>query len=69
LRSWFKVQAAGELVNKNDIMDRVWPGAIIEDNTLQFQISVIRKALGSDSAMLGCWRSRPSNLNFLGSSV
>jgi predicted ATPase/DNA-binding winged helix-turn-helix (wHTH) protein len=46
------VQAAGELVNKNDIMVRVWPGAIIEDNTLQFHISAIRKALGSDRAML-----------------
>jgi predicted ATPase len=33
-------------------MDRVWPGAIIEDNTLQFHISAIRKALGPDRGML-----------------
>jgi predicted ATPase/DNA-binding winged helix-turn-helix (wHTH) protein len=46
------VQSAGELVNKNDLMGRVWPGAIVEDNTLQFHISAIRKALGSDRARL-----------------
>jgi predicted ATPase/DNA-binding winged helix-turn-helix (wHTH) protein len=46
------VQSAGELVTKNDIMGRVWPGAIVEDNTLQFHISAIRKALGPDRGML-----------------
>ena len=29
-------------------MDRVWPGAIVEDNTIQFHMSAIRKALGQD---------------------
>src|ERR1700688_2293573 len=46
------VQSAGELVTKNDLMGRVWPGAIVEDNTLQFHISAIRKALGPDRGML-----------------
>jgi non-specific serine/threonine protein kinase len=46
------VQSAGELVTKNDLMGRVWPGAIVEDNTLQFHISAIRKALGQDRGML-----------------
>jgi predicted ATPase/DNA-binding winged helix-turn-helix (wHTH) protein len=46
------VQAAGKLVAKNDLMDRVWPGAIVEDNTLQFHVSTIRKALGPDREML-----------------
>src|ERR1700722_5408707 len=46
------VQSAGELVNKNDLMNRVWPGAVVEDNALQFHISAIRKALGQDRAML-----------------
>ena len=27
-------------------MDRVWPGMIVEDNTLQVHISAVRKALG-----------------------
>ena len=46
------VQSAGELVTKNDLMARVWPGAIVEENTLQFHISAIRKALGSDRGIL-----------------
>jgi predicted ATPase/DNA-binding winged helix-turn-helix (wHTH) protein len=46
------VQSAGELVTKNDLMGRVWPGAIVEDNTLQFHISAIRKALGQDRGIL-----------------
>ena len=46
------VQSVGELVNKHDLMGRVWPGAIVEENTVQFHISAIRKALGPDGAML-----------------
>src|SRR5258705_1658227 len=63
------VQSAGELVTKNDLSARVWPGAIVEDNTLQFHISAIRKAFGRDREMLktasgrgyrllGAWTSR-----------
>ncbi len=33
-------------------MERVWPGAIVEENTLQFHISAIRKALGADRGLL-----------------
>src|SRR6202795_2132527 len=46
------VRSAGELVTKNDLTARLWPGAIVEDNTLQFHISAIRKALGPDRGML-----------------
>src|SRR3984893_13073052 len=46
------VQSAGELVTKNDLSARIWPGAIVEDNTLQFHISAIRKALRSDRGIL-----------------
>jgi len=46
------VQAGGELVSKYDLMARVWPGAIVEENTLQFHISAIRKALGADRRLL-----------------
>src|SRR5215472_6857907 len=46
------VQADGELVSKNDLMDRVWPGAIVEENALQVHIAAIRKALGADRGML-----------------
>jgi predicted ATPase/DNA-binding winged helix-turn-helix (wHTH) protein len=63
------VQSAGELVTKSDLMGRVWPGAIVEENTLQFHISAIRKVLGPDRGilqtasgrgyrLLGAWTSR-----------
>jgi predicted ATPase/DNA-binding winged helix-turn-helix (wHTH) protein len=46
------VQSAGELIDKYDLMNRVWPGAAVEENTLQAQISAIRKALGPDRGLL-----------------
>ena len=46
------VRAAGDLVTKNELMDRIWPGAVVGDNTLQVHISAVRKALGPYGAML-----------------
>ncbi len=46
------VQSANELVSKYELMDRIWPGAAVEENTLQVHISAIRKALGQDRSML-----------------
>ena len=45
-------QSAQELVGKDELMRRVWPGAIVEENTLAAQISAIRKALGADRDLL-----------------
>src|SRR5262245_23776768 len=42
------VEARGELVTKDEILNQVWAGRVVEDNTLQFQISTLRKALGED---------------------
>ncbi|EJB06055.1 non-specific serine/threonine protein kinase [Rhizobium leguminosarum] len=46
------VQSAGELVTKDDLMQRVWPGIVVEDNTVQVHMSAIRKAFGPDRNML-----------------
>jgi predicted ATPase/DNA-binding winged helix-turn-helix (wHTH) protein len=46
------VQSAGELVTKDELMARVWPGAIVEENKLQVHISAVRKALGTDRGTL-----------------
>src|ERR1700733_5821739 len=46
------VQSASELVTKDDLMDRVWPGATVGEGTIHVHISAVRKALGSDRAML-----------------
>jgi predicted ATPase/DNA-binding winged helix-turn-helix (wHTH) protein len=46
------VQAAGELVTKDELLQRIWPGAIAADGTLQVHISAVRRALGPDRGML-----------------
>ena len=46
------VRSANELVTKDALMDRIWPGALVGENTLHVHISAIRKALGQDRAML-----------------
>lgn len=45
-------RAGGQLVTKDALMERIWPGAIVGDNTLQVHISAVRKALGADRGML-----------------
>jgi DNA-binding winged helix-turn-helix (wHTH) protein len=46
------VEAAGEFVTKDDLMSRVWSGAIVEESVLHVHISAVRKALGPDRGML-----------------
>ena len=46
------VQSATELVTKDHMMERVWPGAIVGEGTIHVHISAVRKALGPDRAML-----------------
>src|SRR5271155_2540470 len=46
------VESAGELVTKDELMARVWPGVIVEENTLEGHISSVRKALGCDREAL-----------------
>jgi predicted ATPase/DNA-binding winged helix-turn-helix (wHTH) protein len=46
------VQSATELVTKDHVMERVWPGAVVGEGTLHVHISAVRKALGPDRAML-----------------
>jgi len=40
------VERAGRLVPKNELLDLVWPGLVVEENNLQVQISTLRKWLG-----------------------
>jgi predicted ATPase/DNA-binding winged helix-turn-helix (wHTH) protein len=46
------VRSAGDLVSKDEVMSSVWPGAIVEENTLQVHISALRKAFGPDRGLL-----------------
>lgn len=40
------VENAGRLVTKQELLDAVWPGTAIEENNLNHNVSVLRKALG-----------------------
>lgn len=42
-------QRSERLVSKNELLDLVWPGQVVEDNNLTVQISALRKALGGDA--------------------
>lgn len=46
------VESAGELVTKDDLMNRIWPGAVVTDNTLQVHAMSLRKALGPHRSLL-----------------
>jgi predicted ATPase/DNA-binding winged helix-turn-helix (wHTH) protein len=45
-------QSAGELIAKDELMNRVWPGAVVMENTLQVHAAAIRKALGPYRGLL-----------------
>ncbi|HVC31303.1 MAG TPA: winged helix-turn-helix domain-containing protein [Steroidobacteraceae bacterium] len=46
------VEAAGELVTKEELLARVWPGAVVEESNIQVQVSALRKALGEDRNLI-----------------
>ena len=45
-------QSAGELVTKDELMTRIWPGATVMENTLHVHAAAIRKALGPNRNLL-----------------
>ena len=46
------VENHGTLVTKDELMNRVWPGAIVMENTLAVHALAIRKALGPYRSLL-----------------
>jgi predicted ATPase/DNA-binding winged helix-turn-helix (wHTH) protein len=46
------IDARGALVTKDALMARVWPGRIIEDNSLAAQIAALRAAFGTERALI-----------------
>ena len=40
------IERRDRLVTKNELLDVVWPGLVVEENNLQVQISALRKLLG-----------------------
>lgn len=43
------VSEYGRVVSKSELLDRVWPNVVVEENNLQVQISSLRKLLGAKS--------------------
>ncbi len=46
------VEARGELVSKDEIMNGVWPTTLVDETNLRVQISLLRKALGKDGDII-----------------
>jgi len=46
------IEARGELVTKDELLNRVWPNTTVEENNLQFQVSTLRKLLGEDRDLI-----------------
>jgi DNA-binding winged helix-turn-helix (wHTH) protein len=42
------LEADGLLVSKEELLSRVWPGVVVSEENLKFQIYALRKALGAD---------------------
>ena len=40
------VESKGELLSKDELMQRVWPDSFVEESNLTYNISTLRKALG-----------------------
>jgi predicted ATPase/DNA-binding winged helix-turn-helix (wHTH) protein len=49
---WILVKARGEVVTKDELIEQVWAGSIVEENNLQTHISAIRKALKQDRSLI-----------------
>lgn len=41
------IERQGRLVTKDELLDLVWPGVVVEENNLQVQVSTLRKILGA----------------------
>src|ERR1700744_4402448 len=66
------VRSAGELVTKDELMDQLWPGAVVSENALQVLAGATRRALGPyrdllrtearrGYRLLGEWSVQPRN--------
>ena len=46
------IDAGGKVVTKDELLDRVWSGVIVEENNLHVQICTLRRALGADADLI-----------------
>src|SRR5690242_6392651 len=53
------VQRPGELVTRDEIMNAVWPGTVVENSNLPVQIAALRRLLDKGRADGSCIRTVP----------
>jgi DNA-binding winged helix-turn-helix (wHTH) protein len=53
------LERAGELVLKDEIIAKVWPGVTVEESNLTVQISMLRRSLDEKSAAASCIQTVP----------
>ncbi len=46
------VESSGHIVEKDELMHRVWAGSFVEEGNLKVTVSMLRKALGEDQASI-----------------
>ena len=46
------IEARGAVVSKDELIERVWPGRIVEENNLQAQVSALRRAFAADRDLI-----------------
>ena len=46
------LEADGALVTKEELLNRVWPGIVVSEESLKVQICALRKALGADRNLI-----------------
>src|ERR1700743_242789 len=46
------IEAHGSVVSKDALMARVWPNQVVEGNNLEVQIGALRRAFGSERALI-----------------
>src|SRR5947209_20633242 len=46
------IEGRGAVLSKDELMRRVWPDRVVEENNLEAQISTLRRALGADRGLI-----------------
>jgi predicted ATPase/DNA-binding winged helix-turn-helix (wHTH) protein len=46
------IESPGAVVGKDELLSRIWPGRIVEENRLQNEIWALRKAFGADRELI-----------------
>jgi DNA-binding winged helix-turn-helix (wHTH) protein len=46
------LEADGSLVTREELISRVWPGIVVSEENIKFQVSALRKALGADRDLI-----------------